>query len=396
MSPGTGLDVLYYMKEKHPLTDVIIMTGFGTIDSAVLAMKMGAFDYIPKPFKHEEILHRVKKAMSDIETKRELTSFEEDRESGRKQPSILGESRAVREITSLVEKISKVDLPVLITGETGTGKNLVAAVIHNQSARAGKPLISINCAGVPEYLIESELFGHTKGAFTGAFLDRKGLFEEADGGTLLLDEIGTMSHAMQAKLLDVLQNRVLRPVGSNRSREVDVRTIAATNTDLEQAVREGKFREDLYYRIKVTHIHLPPLREHPEDIPVLARHLLEQCRREFRKPELQFSLEVMDFLYEYDYSGNVRELYNMICNAAAVSSGPIITMQDMSLSLTNRFFEVSSVSREDAKTGTLEEWEKDLIIKSIRKHSHNLGKVCGELGIGRTTLWRKMKKYSIE
>lgn len=396
MSPGTGLDVLYYIKDKHPRTDVIIMTGYGTVDSAVLAMKMGAFDYIAKPFKHEEILHRVNKSISYRETRRELDSFTKGSDAWKGYPPIIGKSMQIKDVNSLIGKIAKVDLPVLITGETGTGKNLIAKTIHSLSPRSDMPFISINCAAVPEYLLESELFGHTKGAFTGALLDRKGLFEEAEGGTLLLDEIGNMPYAMQSKLLDVLHDRSIRRVGSNKSKEVNVRIIAATNTDILQSIREGKFREDLYYRIKVTHIHVPPLRERHMDIPILSDHFLEKLCTEFGKPGLRLSREAADFISRYDFPGNVRELHNIISNAVAISSGPEITLQDLSLSFTSGIFDVACVKDEINKPNTLEEWERDLIIKSIRKHSHNLGSVCTELGIGRTTLWRKMKKYNIE
>lgn len=396
MSPGTGMDVLYYIKEKHPLTEVIIMTGYGTIKSAVLAMKMKAFDYISKPFKHEELIHRVKKAINHLETKKEMAEFHSQMQDRGNFSYIKGKSKAIKELISLCDRIAHVDLPVLITGETGTGKNLVAKTIHGLSARSDRPLISINCAAVPEYLMESELFGHAKGAFTGALLDRKGLFEEADGGSLLLDEIGSMPFAMQAKLLDVLQEPLIRQVGSNKTKKVNVRIIAATNADLEQAIREEKFREDLFYRIKVTHIHLPPLREYPEDIPVLAHHFLDLSKREFNKPDLRFSPEAIDFLSSYDYPGNTRELFNVISSVAAMSSDSTINMEDLSLSFTNKLFDVSGVSREKSPPETLDDWEKNLIIRSIKKNSQNLSRVCSELGIGRTTLWRKMKKYNIE
>lgn len=395
MSPGTGLDVLYYVKEKHPLTAVIIMTGYGTINSAVLAMKMDAFDYIAKPFKHEELLHRVKKALNHLENKKELSALKGNAKTQIKLPPIIGHSTSIKNLRSLIDKIAKVDLPVLITGETGTGKNIVAKTIHGLSLRMDKPLISINCAALPEYLLESELFGHAKGAFTGAIIDRKGLFEEAEGSSLFLDEIGSMPYTMQAKLLDFFQDYTVRQVGSNKSKKVNVRILAATNTDLEQAIKDGKFREDLYYRLKVAQIHVPPLREHPEDIPILAEHFLELFRQTFNKPDLQFSHDVIDFLSANVYPGNARELSNIISSIAAISSGSIITAQDFSLSFTNKLFDLPKAFKDDSLPGTLEEWEKNLIISSLKKHPQNLTKVSNELGIGRTTLWRKMKKYNI-
>jgi DNA-binding NtrC family response regulator len=395
MSLGTGLDVLYYVKEKHPLTDVIIMTGYGTVDSAVLAMKLNAFDYISKPFKPDEILHRVRKSINHIEDRTELTRLNGENEREKRFIPIIGNSQTIKELIALIEKIAKVDLPVLITGDTGTGKNLVAKAIHSLSSRAAKPLVSINCASVPEYLLESELFGHAKGAFTGAYLDRKGLFEEADDGSLLLDEIGSMPYTMQAKLLDFLQELIIRQVGSNKMKKVNVRIMSATNTDLEENIKDGTFRDDLFYRIKVTHIHIPPLREYIEDIPSLARHFLDLYKKEFNKSDLQLSSDAIDFMCQYDYPGNVRELKNIISSAAAISTGPYITTQDLSLSFTNRFFDFASESKV-AKPGTFQESEKNLIMNSIKKHSQNLAKVCDELGIGRTTLWRKMKKYNID
>ncbi|MHB8881282.1 MAG: sigma-54-dependent transcriptional regulator [Thermodesulfovibrionales bacterium] len=398
MSPGTGLDVLYYVKERHPKTDVIIMTGYGTVDSAVLAMKLGAFDYIMKPFKNEEILHRVRKSMNHLETEEELSSLHKSAASENNKIPILGTSTAIKEIVSIMHKISDLDISILITGETGTGKSLIAKTIHSLSSRTDNPFISINCASVPENLLESELFGHEKGAFTGALLERKGLFEAAEGGTILLDEIGSMPFPMQAKLLDVLQDRAVRRIGSNKSKAINVRVIAATNTDLANAIENGSFRRDLYYRIKVAHIHVPPLRDHAEDIPFLAEYFLESAKKHLNNPGLEFSPEALDFLQHYKFPGNVRELTNAISGVAAVAAGNIISARDLALVLTSSLFEVSAPSPSEKEThpNSLEEWEKELIVESIKKNSNNLTKVCNELRIGRTTLWRKMKKYNIQ
>lgn len=396
MSPGTGLDVLYYVKEQHPQTDVIIMTGYGTVDSAVLAMKIGAFDYISKPFKNEEILHRVRKSMNHLETAKELSSLHKGVTSENSSIPILGNSAAIKKIVAIMHKISNLDISILITGETGTGKSLIAKTIHILSSRADKPFISINCASIPDDLLESELFGHEKGAFTGALLERKGLFEAAEGGSILLDEIGSMPFPMQAKLLDVLQERAIRRIGSNKSKAINVRVIATTNTDLVNAINSGLFRSDLYYRIKVSHIYVPPLRDHAEDIPFLARHFLESVGKELSKTDLQFSPDALDFLLHYNFPGNVRELANAISGVAAVSSSNCVSAQDLALALTSTLFEVSSESGNGAQPNSLEEWEKQLIVESIKNNSSNLMKVCSELRIGRTTLWRKMKKYNIQ
>jgi two-component system, NtrC family, response regulator AtoC len=396
MSPGTGLDVLYYVKERHPRTQVVIMTGYGTIDSAVLAMKIGAFDYILKPFKNEEILHRVRKAMNHLETTKDISCLQK-RASSENRVLVLGNSVAMKEILAMVNKVAKTEISVLITGETGTGKSLIARAIHSLSSRAKQPFIVINCASVPENLLESELFGHEKGAFTGAFIERKGLFEAAEGGSILLDEIGSMPFSMQAKLLDILQDRAVRRIGSNRSRTINVRILAATNTDLAKAIDSGSFRSDLYYRIKVAHIHVPPLRDHAEDISLLANHFLECIAEELNKPDLEFSPEALEFLRRCKFPGNVRELGNAISGCAALSSGNIISVQDLSLALTNRSSEIplAAPSIHDDGSNSLEEWEKERIIQSIRKNAANLTKVCAELKIGRTTLWRKMNKYGI-
>ncbi len=392
MSPGTGLDVLYYVLERHPQTDVIIMTGYGTVDSAVLAMKLGAFDYIVKPFKNEEILHRVRKSLAHRESEREIAVLHTKKDI---EISILGDSDATKTLIAMIRKIALVDLTALISGETGTGKNLVAKTVHSLSSRSGKPFVAINCSAIPEHLLESELFGHAKGAFTGAILERQGLFGAADGGTLFLDEIGAMPYAMQAKLLDVLQEHTIRRLGENKQRTVDVRIIAATNRDLEQAIEDGTFREDLYYRIKVTRVHIRPLREKPDDIPVLTRHFLDDVRILHQKPDIDLSPDALEFLLRYDFPGNVRELQNIITSAAALATGSLITVPDLSLGFTNQLFDVSVGTTGEANPGTLEEWEKDIIVKSIERNNHNLGKVCSELGTSRTTLWRKMNKYGI-
>lgn len=398
MSPGTGLDVLYYVKERHPSTDVIIMTGYGTVDSAVLAMKMGAFDYILKPFKNEEILHRVRKSMNHLETVKELSSLNKGITSESGKFPILGNSAAIKEIVAIMHKIANLDISILITGETGTGKSLIAKTIHSLSSRADKPFISINCACIPENLLESELFGHERGAFTGALLERKGLFEAAEGGSLLLDEIGSMPFPMQSKLLDVLQDRGVRRIGSNKTKVMDVRVIAATNTDLVNAIDNGSFRGDLYYRLKVAHIHVPPLRDHAEDIPFLAKHFLGSIIKDLNNTGFEFSPEALDFLQHYKFPGNVRELANAISGVAAVGTGNIISAQDLALTLTSSLFEIQTPipSEKDSQPNSLDEWEKELIIESLKKNPGNLTRVCSELKIGRTTLWRKMKKFNIQ
>jgi len=392
MSPGTGLDVLFFVRERLPLTEVIVMTGYGTVESAVIAMRMGAFDYISKPFKNEEILHRVLKTLNHIASRRTIERLEQVNLGG---SPLIGSSGVMETLRDLITRLARVDLPVLITGETGTGKNLVARTIHHSSPRASAPFVSVNCAGVPENLLESELFGHVKGAFTGAFLERKGLFQEAEGGTLLLDEVGSMPVTMQAKLLDCLQEQTVRPVGSNRQVRFNVRIITATNADLVSAISQGNFREDLYYRIRVSHVHIPPLREHREDVPHLVRHALEKLRQEYRRPGLDMAPEASALLQDYDFPGNVRELLNAVSSASAMALGDRIERDDIAMTLTSRIFDVNRRPADDASPSTLEQWEGELIRQSIEKHSRNLSAVCSELGIARTTLWRKMNKYGL-
>lgn len=394
MDNMSGTDLLGHIKERDLKVPVIIMTGFGTIDSAVSAMKMGAYDYITKPFEYEEILHRAQKAIETVRTEREIGKMLMDRSGSQTNdfPMIIGKSRVMTEIRAQLAKIANSDLPVLITGETGTGKNLVAKAVHLTSQRASGPFVSVNCTSLPEYLFESELFGHTKGAFTGAVMERKGLFEAAHGGTILLDEIGAIPKAIQVKLLGVLQGGTIRKVGSDQEIPVDVRTIAATNVDLAAAIKRAEFREDLYYRINVLQIQLPPLREHKEDIFSLAEHFLSICKSRQNKPDIvAFGPEVMERLYAYDYPGNVRELYNTVCRTVALADSSVISCED--LPVTPSAAPLTPV--ETAETMDMKEWEKKIIVESIKRHPNNLAEVCKDLKIGRTTLWRKMKKYQI-
>lgn len=396
MDGMSGTDLLARVKKKDLKVPLIIMTGFGTIDSAVSAMKMGAFDYITKPFSYEEILHRAKKAIETARTEREIGMMLMGRSgSGENDfPMIIGDSRVMTEVKAQIRKIAATDFPVLVTGETGTGKNLIAKAIHLASSKASGPFIAVNCTSIPEHLFESELFGHTKGAFTGAVMERKGLFEAANGGTILLDEIGAMPKAIQVKLLGVLQDNAIRKVGSDEMIPVDVRTIAATNVDLPAAIRNGEFREDLYYRINVLRIQLPPLREHKEDIVSLAEHFLSICKSMQNKLDIvSFGPEVIKKLYTYAYPGNVRELYNIVCRTVALADDSEISCEDFPIAPVKH--PLSSPEPVEVGSMDMHEWEKQIILQSIKRHSNNLAEVCKELKIGRTTLWRKMKKYKI-
>ncbi len=397
MDGMNGIGLLNCMRKENVRIPVIIMTAFGTIDSAVEAMRLGATDYVAKPFEYEEIVHRANRAIERSATTRDMDAMLRNRSTANDEFSLIaGKSRMMSAIRSQLNKISLTSFPVLITGETGTGKNLAAKAIHLGSARAREPFISVNCASIPEQLLESELFGHAKGAFTGALMERKGLFEAAHRGTILLDEIGSISRGLQAKLLGVLQDKVIRKVGSNEEITVDARVIAATNTDLPAAIKEGDFREDLYYRINVFPLRMPPLREHREDIPALAEQFLAQCMEEQKRTGITgFSPECMAKLLAYDYPGNIRELHNIVCRALAISESNLVQCNDLFDGPSNQPCHFAG-DQDEALSMDIKDWEKKVILQAIARHPNNLAEACKELKIGRTTLWRKMKQYKIE
>src|SRR5687768_8372348 len=323
-----GIDVLRAIKQAQPLTEVIVMTAYGTIESAVEAMKLGAFDYIQKPFSEQELLVRTNKA---IETRRlhgQVQLFAQEFKERYHFENIIGRSQAVRDVLARVVKIAPTDATVLITGESGTGKELVARAIHANSKRADKPFVTVNCAAITETLLESELFGHAKGSFTGAHAARKGLFEEADGGTFFFDEIAETPPSFQAKLLRVIQEGEVRRIGENRPARVDVRIIAATNQDLGLAISEKRFRQDLYYRLNVARFQLPPLRERREDVPALVDFFLDKYNRKMGARS-RLGEGVLEALLRYDFPGNIRELENMVEQAVALSGGGVIGVDDI-------------------------------------------------------------------
>ena len=329
--PGqSGLDVLRQVKTASPETPVIMITAYASTESAVEALKLGAYDYIIKPFDVEELKNVVRNALEKRRLETENRLLKRELKEKARLDELVGDSPRMREVTSLIEKIAPTNSTVLICGESGTGKELVARAIHAKSQRCDRPFVSINCGALPDELLESELFGHTRGSFTGAVSAKKGLFEAGDGGTVFLDEIGDTSPAMQVKLLRVLQERRIRRVGGTEESEVNVRVLAATNQDLEQMVRERRFREDLFYRINVIQIRLPALREKREDIPGLARHFLAKCSRNMGKKITGASEGAMRRLVEHDWPGNVRELENVIERAVALETGEVITEESLS------------------------------------------------------------------
>jgi DNA-binding NtrC family response regulator len=396
MEPISGLDLLRLVKQMSPDTEVILMTAFGTIESAVEAMKLGAFDFVTKPFQAEEILLRVRNALEKRRLKAELQRLRTEVTSAFGVEGIVGVSEGVQRVLDLLPRAARTDSTVLITGESGTGKELVARAVHALSRRAQGPFVSVSCAAFPEQLLENELFGHVKGAFTGALAARKGLLEEAHAGSFFLDEIGEAPLPVQSKLLRVLEERQIRRLGDNRAIPIDVRILAATNRELETAVQQKTFREDLFYRLNVIRIHLPPLRERREDIPILARHFLTLHGRRLGREIEGFAPAAIGILAAHDFPGNIRELSNIVEQAAALATGSLIEPGDLPLALRRDGAAPTSPSSAPVPPRSLADMERDLILERLRARRGNVHLVAADLGISRTTLWRRMKEYQIE
>ncbi|MEM7481381.1 MAG: sigma-54 dependent transcriptional regulator [Acidobacteriota bacterium] len=329
MPDGNGLDLLKEVRESEPRTSVIMMTAYTSTKSAIEAMKLGAYDYISKPFDVEELKVLVQKALATAELVDENVYLRRELEQKYTFSNIIGRSPKMQTIFSLIDRVARTSSTVLIRGESGTGKELIARALHFASQRSNKRFLSINCGALPENLLESELFGHERGAFTGAVREKKGLFQEASGGTLFLDEIGEMTPTMQVRLLRALQEKVVRKVGGNREEPIDVRIIAATNQNLEERIAEGQFREDLFYRINVIPIELPALRQRREDIPLLVDHFVRKCTEDMGLDEKKVTAEAMKALERYDWPGNVRELENVVERTLALTTGPTLTSKDL-------------------------------------------------------------------
>ena len=393
--PGMdGIEVLRAIKKISPKTYVIIMTAYGTIDSAVEAMRNGAFDYVTKPFKTEEISIVLEKASEDRELRRKIEDLTKKVEQTSKFDNIIGKSKAMRAVFEMIRRVSKTDATVLITGKTGTGKELVTRAIHNGSERTGKPFVVVNSSAIPETLLESELFGYVKGAFTGALRDKRGLFQEAHEGTLFLDEIGEIPPSTQVKLLRAIEDRVITPVGGTKGEKVDLRLIAATNHDLQEEVSQGRFRGDLYYRLKVMSIHLPELKERREDVPLLANHFLKKYDTALKKEVKVISKETLSLLMDYDWPGNVRELEHVIERGVLVCDSEEILPDHLPVEI--QLPEEAHIRRAVEEGRSLEEIEKthiQLILKITGGHKEKAATI---LGIDRRTLYRKLKSYDIE
>ncbi len=388
--PGIdGIEMLKRLKSSYAEVDVVMMTAYASINTAVEAMKLGAYDYLVKPFEPEYVSMLVKKILSHRRLERENVKLKERLETALKHVNIIGESEAIKNVLKQIEEVAPTDVPVLITGESGTGKEMVARAIHYASPRRFEPLVVVSCGALPEGLVESELFGYERGAFTGAFYKKKGKFEAANGGTLFLDEIGELNQKMQVDLLRVLQEKEITRIGSNKTIKVDFRVVSATNRDLKEMVKEGKFREDLFYRLNVYNIHIPPLRERKEDIPLLVEHFLNQLRRRMGKNVEGATTQAMNKLMKYEWPGNVRELENAIERAFVMANGRLITTDDLV------FLDEEGVEIKTPKGLSLSELEKQHIENVLKECNYNISQAAKILDIDRTTLYNKMKKYGI-
>jgi two-component system, NtrC family, response regulator AtoC len=388
--PGLdGMATLKRLKENASPTEVILMTGRASLNAAIEAVKLGAFYYLAKPLRIEEVRHLARRALEHRDLREENLQLKAQLKPLEGWGEMVGVSPRMKEVFALIRKVAPLDCHVLIQGESGTGKELVARAIHRESLRQDKPFIAFNCAGFTEELITSELFGYEKGAFTGAMATKIGLIEAAHPGTVFLDEIGDMPPSMQAKLLRVIQERQIFRVGSNHPIQLDVRFIAASNKDLKREIQEGRFREDLYFRLNVVQIVIPSLRERPEDIPLLTQYFLATYSRKFAKKVRGIDSQAREALTSYSYPGNVRELENIIERGVALAEGEVLTVNDLPSDLS----EYSITPYQEWQT--LEEVERDYLYQVLAYTHYNIGQTAEILALPRTTLWRKMKKHRL-
>jgi DNA-binding NtrC family response regulator len=398
--PGVdGLEVLRRLGQGHPELPVVMMTAYSTVESAIEAMKLGAFDYLNKPFEMDELLVTIQKALETTALKRELGRYRREQEQRFGFQSLVGQNPKMQEIFSLVRKIAgSAASTLLLQGESGTGKDLLAHTIHYASDRAKRPFMNITCSALPENLLESELFGHEKGSFTDAKQSKKGLLELADGGTVFLDEVGEMGTGLQSKLLRFLEEKTFKRVGGTVDIRVDVRIIAATNTNLEQAIAEGRFRKDLFYRLKVIPIFIPPLRERPEDTPLLVKYFIDHYNREFKKNMRGITKSALQVLIEYPFPGNVRELKNIIERVMILENKEVIDLPALPQELLGQG---PSLAPQPAfllphMGVVLDDVEKSLIDQALRRTGGNQTRAARLLGLTRDTLRYRLKKFNIE
>lgn len=388
MPDVSGMDLL---KIKHKETLFIMITGYGSVMTAVESMKNGAYDYVNKPFSLEEFILKIDKAIEKIKITQELNSFRNLVTNREPYPGIIGTSKRMLEVYDFIEKTSKINVNVLIHGQSGTGKELVARALHYSSDRKNQAFMAINCSAIPENLLESELFGHTKGAFTGAIENQKGVFEQANGGTLFLDEIAEMPYQLQAKLLRVLENWEFKPIGSDKIRKVNIRLISATNQNIQDMIAAKQFREDLYYRISTISLNLPTLNDRISDIPALTFYILKNISKKFGK-ELKISSDAISLLSKHKYKGNIRELENILEQAAVSATNNRIEVKNLSISEDNDFLD-DCLS--NANGMSLKDLEKKYILKVLETTNGNKKKASEKLGIDRKTLYNKLSEFGI-
>lgn len=401
--PGLGgLELLARVKELVPTTAVIVMTGYGNVELAVQALKAGAYDFIEKPFDKERIVHSLERCLERVRLLRKNQQLEKQLAGKTTFSGFQGRSARMQEVFALIKKVADTDVTVLVRGESGTGKELAARALHVLSRRGGRPMVTVNCPALPEQILESELFGYAKGAFTGAVQDKKGLFLTADGSTLLLDEIGDLPLSLQTKLLRVLQEKEIMPLGQTRSIRVDVRVVASTNQDLEAKIRQGLFREDLFYRLNVVTVEMPSLRERPEDIPLLAAHFLEEYAAEYHHGALALAPEAEQLLLQRPWPGNVRELQNVVKRAVLLASGPTIGPADLgaapvfggnghSLPLSLHHLDYNA-----AKQEMLSRFTRDYLAEALRRKNGNVTAAAQASGIGRQAFQRLLRRFGLE
>ena len=395
--PGmSGVDLLREVRQRHPEVVVILLTAFGTVETAVEAMKLGAYDYVTKPVNPDALRLIVGRALDHVRLREEVRSLRRSLDEKYGFENIIGRSPSLLYILDAAARAAQTDATVLIRGETGTGKELLAKGIHFNSPRRSRPFITINCGAIPRELLESELFGHLKGSFTGAISHKKGKVEMADGGTLFLDEIGDVPLELQVKLLRLIQEREIEKIGEGRPIKVDVRIIAATHRNLQAMIEDGTFREDLYYRLNVIPLEIPPLRDRAEDIPELVKHFFELAKRKHARDELVLPETLMPYFTAYRWPGNVRELENVVERLVVLARGPQVTVDDLPESLRRERPVLGSLQMELPPHGvSLEAVEKELILLALKKHNWNQTHAARFLDISRKTLIYRMEKYGI-
>jgi DNA-binding NtrC family response regulator len=394
MEKVDGMQILKRCRENHPDTEVILITGFATLESAVEAMKHGAFFYIAKPYRLDEVRKVVAEALEKTRLKRENRSLREQVESYQGRVRILTQDSHMQHLLEMARQVAPTDCNILITGESGTGKELFARYLHHHSRRESGPFVAVNCGAFNEELLANELFGHTRGAFTGAHADKKGLLEAASGGTLFLDEITEMSPAMQVKLLRVIQEKEVLPLGATTPVKIDVRFIAATNRDVQETVKQGGFRQDLYFRLNVVNLHIPALSQRKDDVPLLAHHFLLKHAALMGKDVNELSVDTLDLLRAYDFPGNVRELENIIERGVALTTGHSIEPAQLPDDL--RDLSIRTFRKKAGRIPSLDEQEQDYINWVLQEAGGNQTLAAQILGIDRVSLWRKLKRYEVE